>query len=133
MVHALERLTRREREILNALFSLENCASAEQIRLRLTNPPSDSSVRVMLARLENKGLVEHDQDGPRYLYSATIPQAAAKQAALQEYVETFFAGSTKQMAVALLTEGPWSDDDLSALRSVVDRVRKDRKTKAGST
>lgn len=133
MPHALERLTRREREILNALFSLENCASAEQIRSRLSNPPSDSSVRVMLARLENKGLVEHDQDGLRYLYSATISQSAAKRAALQEYVETFFGGSTKQMVIALLTEGPWSDDDLSVLRSVLDRLRKDRKAKARST
>ena len=47
-----ERLTRREREIMNAVFALGNRASAEEIRARLTSPPSDSSVRVMLARLE---------------------------------------------------------------------------------
>ena len=33
--HPHERLTRREREIMNAVFALENRASAEDIRARL--------------------------------------------------------------------------------------------------
>ena len=130
MSHKAEHLTRREREIMNALFALDNRASAEQIRGRLTNPPSDSSVRVMLARLEKKGLLNHEQDGLRYLYSATISHAAAKRTALQQYVHTFFGGSLKQMATALVTESSWSDDDLAVLRSEIDRVRKERKARS---
>jgi BlaI family penicillinase repressor len=129
MSHRPEHLTRREREIMNALFALDNRASAEQIRARLTNPPSDSSVRVMLARLEKKGLLKHEQDGLRYLYSATISHAVAKKTALQQYVHTFFGGSLKQMATALVTEASWTDDDLAVLRSEIDRVRKERKAK----
>jgi len=130
MSHKPEHLTRREREIMNALFALDNRASAEQIRARLTNPPSDSSVRVMLARLEKKGLLKHEQDGLRYLYSATMSHAAAKKTALQQYVHTFFGGSLKQMATALVTEASWSDDDLAVLRAEIDRVRKERKAKS---
>src|SRR6187401_972287 len=103
----LTALTRREREIVNVLFALDNRASAEQIRARLTNPPSDSSVRVMLARLEKKGVLKHQQDGLRYLYSATISQAAAKRTALQQYVHTFFGGSLPQMMTSLVAEGSW--------------------------
>ena len=51
----LERLTRREREIMNVLFALDNRASAEDVRARLTNSPSYSAVRTMLTRLEQKG------------------------------------------------------------------------------
>jgi BlaI family penicillinase repressor len=130
MSHKTEHLTRREREIMNALFALDNRASAEHIRARLTNPPSDSSVRVMLARLEKKGLLKHEQDGLRYLYSATISPAAAKRTALQQYVHTFFGGSLKQMATALVTEASWTDEDLAVLRSEIDRVRKERKQKS---
>jgi BlaI family penicillinase repressor len=130
MSHKPEHLTRREREIMNALFALDNRASAEQIRGRLTNPPSDSSVRVMLARLEKKGLLKHEQHGLKYLYSATISHAAAKKSALQQYVHTFFGGSLKQMATALVTEASWTDDDLAVLRSEIDRVRKERKARA---
>ena len=124
---AAERLTRREREIMNAVFALGNRASAEEIRARLTDPPSDSSVRVMLARLEKKGYLKHQQDGLRYIYSATISHAAAKRTALQQYLQTFFGGSLKRMMTALVAEGSWSDDDLEALRGEIDRVRKERK------
>ncbi|HEX5217589.1 MAG TPA: BlaI/MecI/CopY family transcriptional regulator [Vicinamibacterales bacterium] len=129
MSHRPEHLTRREREIMNALFALDNRASAEQIRGRLVNPPSDSSVRVMLARLEKKGLLKHQQDGLKFLYSATISPAAAKRTALQQVVHTFFGGSLKQMMTALVTDGSWSDDDLDRLRAEIDRVRKERKQK----
>jgi predicted transcriptional regulator len=124
-----EQLTRREREIVNALFALDNRASAEQIRARLTDPPSDSSVRVMLTRLEKKGMVRHQQDGLRYLYSATTSPAAAKRSALQQYVHTFFGGSVQQMMTALLADGSWSDADLDVLKAEIDRVRKERKQK----
>jgi BlaI family penicillinase repressor len=127
MSHKTDHLTRREREIMNALFALDNRASAEQIRARLTKPPSDSSVRVMLARLEKKGVLKHQQDGLRYLYSATISRTVAKRTALQQYVQTFFGGSLTQMMTALVAEARWSDDDLEALRAEIDRVRKERK------
>jgi BlaI family penicillinase repressor len=123
-------LTRREREIMNSLFALGNRASAEQIRARLSDPPSDSSVRVMLARLEKKGLLKHQQDGLRYLYSATISPASAKRTAVQQVIHTFFGGSLKQMMTALVAEGSWTDDDLDVLRAEIDRVRKERKQKS---
>jgi predicted transcriptional regulator len=124
---ATERLTRREREIMNAVFALENRASAEDVRAKLTAPPSDSSVRVMLARLERKGFLRHQQDGLRYIYSATISPAVAKRTALQQYLHTFFGGSLRQMMTALVREGSWDDEDLDALKAEIERARKGRK------
>jgi len=124
---AAERLTRREREIMNAVFALDNRASAEDIRTRLTAPPSDSSVRVMLARLERKGFLRHQQDGLRYIYSATMSPAVAKRTALQQYLHTFFGGSLRQMMTALVREGSWDDEDLDALKAEIERARKGRK------
>jgi predicted transcriptional regulator len=124
---ATERLTRREREIMNAVFALENRASAESVRAKLTEPPSDSSVRVMLARLERKGFLRHQQDGLRYIYSATMSPAVAKRTALQQYLHTFFGGSLRQMMTALVREGSWDDEDLDALKVEIERARKGRK------
>ena len=122
-----ERLARREREIMNVLFALGNRASAEEIRARLSAPPSDSTVRVMLARLERKGYLKHHQDGLRYIYSATISPAAAKRSALQQYLQTFFGGSLQRMMTALVTEASWTDGELDALKEEIDRVRKEGK------
>jgi predicted transcriptional regulator len=122
-----DHLTRREREIMNVVFKLGNRASAEDIRNHLSHPPSDSSVRVMLARLEKKGALKHQQDGLRYLYSATTSPAAAKRSALQQYLQTFFGGSLTRMMTALVAEAAWTDEELAALKSEIDRVRKERK------
>ncbi len=122
-----ERLTRREREIMNALFALGNRASAEDIRARISTPPGDSAVRVMLTRLEKKGYLKHQQDGLRYIYSATISPTVAKRTALRQYLQTFFGGSLKQMMTALVNEADWTDEELDALRDEIDRVRKERK------
>ena len=124
---ATEVLTRREREIMNVLFALGNRGSAEEIRSRLTNPPGDSSVRVMLTRLEAKGYLKHQQDGLRYIYSTTVSPAAAMRTALQQYLHTFFGGSLRQMMTALVHENSWSDDDLDALRREIERAKRERK------
>src|SRR5690242_5398073 len=125
-----ERLTRREREIMNAIFALGNRASADEIRARLTSPPGDSAVRVMLARLEKKGLLKHAQEGVRYMYSATISPAAAKRNALEQYLHTFFGGSLRKMMTALVAEERWTDEELDALKAEIDRVRRERKNKS---
>ena len=122
-----QHLTRREREIMHAIFALNNRASAEEIRARLTDPPSDSSVRVMLTRMEQKGLVRHEGHGLKFVYSATISPAAAKLTALQQVVQGFFGGSFAQMVAALVREGSWTEDEVESLRAEIERVRKERK------
>ena len=127
--HRSEHLTRREREIVNALFALGNSASAEEVRSRLSSPPSDSSVRVMLARLERKGVVRHQAEGLKYLYSVTTSPAVAKKTALQQYLQTFFGGSLTRMMTALVAESSFSEDELDALKAEIERVRKERKAR----
>jgi BlaI family penicillinase repressor len=122
-----DRLSRREREIMNAVFALKNRASAEDIRARLANAPSYSAVRAMLVRLEKKGYLRHQEDGLRYVYSATTTHAAARRAALQQYVRTFFEGSLGQMMTALVRNEAWTDEELDALRAEIERARTARK------
>jgi BlaI family penicillinase repressor len=122
-----DRLSRREREIMNVLFALKNKASAEDVRARLTNAPSYSAVRAMLVRLEKKGYLRHQEDGLRYVYSATTTHAAARRAALQQYVRTFFEGSLGQMMTALVRNEAWTDEELDSLRAEIERARTARK------
>lgn len=123
--HAL--LPRREREILDAVFALGNRASAEQIRARLINPPSDSAVRAMLARLEKKGFLKHQYDGPRYVYSASVSPGTAKRTAVRRLAQTFFGGSLPQMMTELMAEESWTDAELDSIQDEIDRARKERK------
>jgi BlaI family transcriptional regulator, penicillinase repressor len=124
---AHEKLTRREREIMNAIFALGGRASAEDIQGRLIDPPSYSAVRAMLVRLEAKGYVRHHEEGLRYIYTPTKSQAAAMRAALRDYVRVFFGGSRGEMLTTLLRQEAWTDEELDALRNEIEKVRSERK------
>ena len=124
--HTSQRLTRTAREIMNAIFALANRASAEEIRARPTSPPGDSSVRVMLARLEKKGLLKHQQDGLRYLYRPPFRGLSPSGRRCTVTGRRSLADRCDMMT-ALVSEGAWSDDDLDALKGEIDRVRKERR------
>ena len=121
-----EKLTRREREIIDALFALGDRASAEDIRERLSDPPGYSAVRAMLVRLEAKGHIRHSEQGLRYVYSPTKSRASAQQNAIEKLVSVFFRGSPGQTAAALLKQETWTDEELDALSADIERVRKER-------
>ena len=122
-----EKLTRREREIMDAIFALGDRASAEEIRARLTDPPSYSAVRAMLVKLEAKGFVRHREEGLRYVYTPTVTRASAQRKALRSLVRIFFGGSPGQTVTALLKQETWTDDELDALGAEIDRARKERR------
>jgi predicted transcriptional regulator len=122
-----EQLSRREREIMHAVFALDNRASAEEIRARLIDPPGYSAVRAMLVRLEAKGHLRHREEGLRYIYSATTTPGAAKRNALRHYLGVFFGGSRGRLLTALLEDEAWSDEELDELQKVIAKARKDRK------
>jgi BlaI family transcriptional regulator, penicillinase repressor len=122
-----EKLSRREREIMNALFALGERASAEDIRAQLSEPPSYSAVRAMLAKLEAKGYVKHREERFRYIYYPTTPRTTVRRSALQELVKVFFSGSPGETATALLKNENWSDAELDALSVEIERIRTERK------
>jgi len=119
-------LSRREREILEVIFAVGGEASAEEIRERLSDPPSYSAVRAMLAKLEAKGAVRHKEKGLRYVYSPTTPRGTARKSALRRLVDVFFEGSRTQAVTALLSDEKWSDDELDELARQIARAREER-------
>jgi BlaI family penicillinase repressor len=117
-------LSRREREIVEVIFAIGEEASAEEIRERLSNPPSYSAVRAMLAKLEAKGAVKHKEKGLRYVYSPTVARKTARKSALRRLVDVFFDGSKEQAVTALLNEEKWTEEELDELARAIEQRRK---------
>jgi BlaI family penicillinase repressor len=118
-------LSRRERQIVDALYKLGR-ASAAEIRAELPDPPSYSAVRALLRILEEKGHVRHDQDGPRYVYLPTVARDSAKRSAMRHVLQTFFEGSAAQAMSALLdlSSARLTDAELDRLEQLIEHARK---------
>jgi BlaI family transcriptional regulator, penicillinase repressor len=117
---------RRERQIIELVYQLGKATVADVLS-RLPDPPSYSAVRAMLGKLEDKGYLSHEQDGPRYVYIAAVPAERARRTALRQVVDTFFGGSVEQAVLALvkLPEGELPDDRLAALAERIRRAREE--------
>ncbi len=116
-------LSRRERQALEILYELGSATAAE-LHERLPDPPSYSSVRSILRLLEEKGRVEHEKDGPRYVYRPTLARDDARLHALRSLLQTFFAGSTQEAVAALLDD---EGLDESAVQRIVRSIARARK------
>jgi BlaI family transcriptional regulator, penicillinase repressor len=118
-------LSRREREVMEIIHRLGRATAAE-VRAAMTAPPSDAAVRSTLRILVEKGHLEHEYDGPRYVYSPTVPPARARRSVLERVVHTFFDGSTEGVMAALLeSRGPLSPEEKERLVRLIQEAEEE--------
>ena len=119
----LPRLSRREREVMDTIHELGD-ATAAQIRRRMTDPPTDSAVRSVLRILVEKGHLSSEYDGPRYVYSPTVPAQRARTSAMQHVLRTFFGGSVEGAVATLLQleDGKLTPNERARIKALIDRA-----------
>lgn len=119
-------LSRRERQIMYIIYE-RGSATVSEVMERLPDPPSYSAVRAMLRLLEEKGHLEHEQDGPRYVYKPVEPRETVRRSALRHTITTFFDGSVEQAMAALLdlSDQHLSDEALDDLTRLIEKSRKE--------
>jgi len=122
----MEALSRRERQILDILYG-RGRATAAEIQSLLPDAPGYSAIRALLRILENKGHVQHLEDGPRYVYAPRVPRQRARVAAVKHLLQTFFDGSAAEAAAALVggSASKMSAEELDRLQALIERARKE--------
>lgn len=124
---SLDDLPWRERQVVEAVYALSE-ATASDIRARLIDPPGNSAIRAMLARLEEKGVLRHREDGQRYLYSAVEARQKVRDSALRRLVGVFFNNSPASAATALLgMSGKLSAQEIGDLERLIAASRQEEK------
>lgn len=121
-------LSRRERQIMDVIYE-HGEATAATVHAEIRNPPSYSAVRAMLKILENKGVLQHREDGPRYVFYPVVVREAASQSALKRVIQTFFAGSLADAVAAFVDsdDGRLSAEELKRLQAIVKEAKSRRK------
>lgn len=110
--------SRREREIMDALYKLGK-ASAADIRDEIADPPTYTAIRTLLTILEKKGHVRHTTDGQRYIYQPAVTREKMSKRAVDSLLQTFFDNSVERAVTALLTR-----EDANIPRKDLDRIAK---------
>lgn len=116
----LPELSRFELECLRRLWARGE-ASVRQLRDDLPDPPSYSTVRKIVERLENKGAVERvRRDGKAWIYRSRVAAPAMIRREVGRLLETLFDGAGEPLVAQLVDMDAVT---LEELRSVERRLR----------
>lgn len=81
-----------------------------------------STLKVLLARLCQRGFAECTRDGRFTLYRALVPESAYRQKETQGLLHRYYGNSAKQMVAAFVECGELSKDDLADIRAMIDKA-----------
>lgn len=100
-------------------------ATAAEVQAALPEAPGYSAVRALLRILEEKGVLRHREDGPRYIYVPTQAPEQARRSALKQVVRTFFEGSLASAVAALVEadDGKFDPDELRRLEAIIRKAK----------
>jgi BlaI family transcriptional regulator, penicillinase repressor len=119
-------LSRRERQVMEILYQ-KGKTSASGIREAMEDPPTYSAVRALLRVLEQKGHIEHVNEGLKYVYTPVINRDKAKRSAVKHLVDTFFRDAPEQVVAALLdvSSKRLSRKELDRMADMIEKARKE--------
>ena len=120
------KLSRRERQIMDAVFALGE-ATVNQIVETIPAAPTTMAVRRMMHILEEKGYLKRREEGREVVYLPREAKEKAGRSAFQRVLETFFGGSLEEaLAAHLVTrKDGMSIDERDRLVALIEQVRKE--------
>ena len=82
------------------------------------------TVRTLLARMEEKGWLQHRTVGRTYFYSAVIPRDTSLGQQVAELVDNLCGGSPKRLMTLLMDHRGLSDEELRQIQQMLAEAEK---------
>lgn len=84
-----------------------------------------TSVLTTIRILEQKGYVEHRQEGRAFLYCASIGEQEASRSEVRHVLQRFFGNSRERLLLSLLGDDEITPDELRRLKEAIAAVPND--------
>jgi predicted transcriptional regulator len=131
---SIDRLGALQKAVMEAVWDLGG-ATVQQVRDRLGREPVPAYTTVLsvMQKLEKAGWLSHRAEGRSYVYVPVRSREEAGASSLRTFVERVFRGDRLRMFQHLLEDEDLSDEDLKALKTMIDRRRrgKDKERRDG--
>lgn len=82
-----------------------------------------NTLQTMLRIMVTKGLVNHEQIGRRFIYTATFTREQSNAAATSRFLEDVFDGAASELIHSLLSSEKVSAQELQAMQDMIDQAR----------
>jgi len=120
--------TERELDVMGVLWDLGSATVAE-VRERLADDLAYTTVLTVLRTLEEKGYVEHTEEGKAYRYHPAVERQEAGTSVLRRLTRKLFKDSPEMLLTHLVSDRSLSGDELRRMRRLLEE-RLDAEEKA---
>jgi BlaI family penicillinase repressor len=124
--NALPDLSDLEGEVMQIVWA-EGPLTADKVRALLGRRLTDSTIRTVLRRLEEKGYVSHALEGRAFMYRAAEPRRKVAASAVKRIIDWFCNGSTEELLLGMVDHAMLDRRQLQELAEKVKNA-KSRKT-----
>ena len=102
MARVLPPLSESQLEIMNVVWDFGECTVADVLEhLRQRRPITRNTVQTMMSRLDDKGWLNHRDEGTKFVYSASVRRERVQRQLVDQVVNTAFDGSAEGLVLAL--------------------------------
>ncbi len=116
-----------EWEVMRIVWNKEPRTAAEVIQ-ELSEPQgwNHRTIRTMLGRLVEKGALDYQVAGHKYLYSAAIEQEACVRVRSESFLSKVFGGDTSALVAHFVEDADLSPDQIKTLRRLLSSKKRSK-------
>ena len=114
-------LTEAELRLMDVLWQRGQATVAEVTEALPPPPLAYNTVLTTMRILEQKGYVNHKEDGRAYVYRPLVKQDEAAKSAVGQLVSRFFGNKSTALALRLVEEERPSDEELRRLKKLIEQ------------
>ena len=115
----MQKLAKREEEIMQVLWQLEKAFVKELIAAMPAPKPHYNTVSTIVRILEDKGFISHEKFGNTYRYFPLISKEAYQKDAIGDMISKYFDNSYKKMVAYFAKEEKVSPDELEEVIKMI--------------
>ena len=84
------------------------------------------TIHTLLSRLVKKGALQYEKDGRVFVYTPLVEESEILAQENDSFLNRFYDGALNSMVVNLLEQDKLSDDDIIALKRILDEKLSER-------
>jgi BlaI family penicillinase repressor len=115
-----------EWQVMETVWRLGRATAAEVIA-QTASRWSHRTIRTLLARLTEKGVLAATADGHRYLYRPLVAREKCVRSESRSFLKRVFAGDTAELLVHFVRDARMTPEQIDELKRLLDAKRTSEK------
>ncbi|GED67195.1 transcriptional regulator [Brevibacillus reuszeri] len=116
----LPRISDSEWEIMKVFWAKSPATAADVIHaLRDNKSWKDKTIKTLISRLLQKGILTYEQVNRVYFYTPTISEEECKRTERESFLQRVYGGALKPMLVHFLQEEKLSSQEIAELKKIL--------------